>query len=232
MTAMTPLLMSLAAFACIFAGTFLGIFVRRKLPDRHLSGDTKDIVRQGTGLIATLASLVLGLLIASANGKYETENSQIKLMTANIVLLDNTLGLYGPDTEPLRALLRRETGVLADRIWSENRTSFGSPQPFEAGALGLSIYSDVLKLAPKTDAQRVLQGASSGHPYRHRKDAFAPVHERGWVDSPSLSDRTGRLACAHFCKHQPFCGKQCKDDHHPMYLFVCGVSRDLPDSGA
>jgi len=158
MTAMTPLLMSLAAFACIFAGTFFGIFVRRKLPDRHLSGDTKDIVRQGTGLIATLASLVLGLLIASANGKYETENSQIKLMTANIVLLDNTLGLYGPDTEPLRALLRRETGVLADRIWSENRTSFGSPQPFEAGALGLSIYSDVLKLAPKTDAQRVLQG--------------------------------------------------------------------------
>ena len=61
---MTPLLMSLAAFACIFGGTFLGIFIRRKLPDRHLSGDTKDIVRQGTGLIATLASLVLGLLLS------------------------------------------------------------------------------------------------------------------------------------------------------------------------
>ena len=158
MTVITPLLMSLAAFACIFGGTFLGIFVRRKLPDRHLSGDTKDIVRQGTALIATLASLVLGLLIASANGKYETENSQVKLLTANIVLLDNTLGLYGPDAEPLRVLLRRELGPLADRIWRENRPSFGSPKPFEAGALGLSIYSDVLKLAPKTDAQRVLQG--------------------------------------------------------------------------
>ena len=53
MTAMMPLLMSLAAFVCIFAGTFLGIFVRRKLPDHHLSGDTQSIVRQGTGLIAT-----------------------------------------------------------------------------------------------------------------------------------------------------------------------------------
>src|SRR5271169_5886093 len=155
---MTPLLMSLAAFACIFGGTFLGIFVRRKLPDRHLSGDTKDIVRQGTGLIATLASLVLGLLIASANGKFETESSQIKQLTANIVLLDNTLELYGPDADPLRALLRRELGVLAARIWSENRPSFGNPKPFEAAAVGLSVYTDVLKLEPKTDAQRFLQG--------------------------------------------------------------------------
>ena len=154
---MTPLLMSLAAFACIFGGTFLGIFVRRKLPDRHLSGDTKDIVRQGTGLIATLASLVLGLLIASANGKYETESSQIKQLTANIVLLDNTLDLYGQDAEPLRALLRREIAYLADRIWSENRPSFGKARPFEATALGLSVYAEVLKFTPKTEAQRFLQ---------------------------------------------------------------------------
>jgi hypothetical protein len=37
---MSPLQMSLVAFTCIFGGTFLGIFVRHKLPDRHLSGDT------------------------------------------------------------------------------------------------------------------------------------------------------------------------------------------------
>jgi len=157
MTAMTPLLMSLAAFACIFGGTFLGIYVRHRLPDRHLSGDTKDIVRQGTGLIATLASLVLGLLIASASGKYETESGQIKQLTANIVLLDNTLGLYGQDAEPLRAQLRREITSMTDHIWSENRPSFGKVQPFRATAAGLSIYTDVLKLEPKTDAQRFLQ---------------------------------------------------------------------------
>jgi hypothetical protein len=162
MTAMTPLLMSLAAFACIFAGTFLGIFVRRKLPNRHLSGDTKDIVRQGTGLIATLASLVLGLLIASANGKYETESGQVRQLTADIVLLDNTLGLYGPDADPLRALLRREIGALADRIWSESRPSFGKPKPFQPDALGLLIYAEVLKLAPKTDAQRSIQSQAIG----------------------------------------------------------------------
>jgi Protein of unknown function (DUF4239) len=149
--------MSLVAFAFIFGGTFLGIFVRRRLPDRHLSGDTKDIVRQGTGLIATLASLVLGLLIASANGKFETENSQIKQIIADIILVDNTLGLIGPDAEPIRELLRRQVGVAADRIWSDSQSSFGKAKPFEAGTLGLSIYTQVLQLSPKTDAQRFFQ---------------------------------------------------------------------------
>jgi hypothetical protein len=158
---MSPLLTSLAAFACIFGGTFLGIYVRHRLPDRHLSGDTKDIVRQGTGLIATLASLVLGLLIASANGKYETQSSQIKQLTANVVLLDNTLDLYGQDAVPLRTLLRREIGVLTDRIWAENRPSLGKAKPFEASSLGLSVYTELLKLVPKTDAQRFLQARAT-----------------------------------------------------------------------
>jgi hypothetical protein len=155
---MTPLLMSFAAFSCIFAGTFLGISIRRRLPDRHLSGDTKDIVRQGTGLIATLASLVLGLLIASANGKYETENSQIKQMIADIILVDTTLSLFGPDAEPVRALLRREIGAAADRIWGGAEKTFGKAKPFEAGTLGLSIYTEILQLTPKTEAQRFFQG--------------------------------------------------------------------------
>ncbi len=157
MATMTPLLISLIAFACIFAGTFLGIFIRRKLPDHHLSGDTKDIVRQGTALIATLASLVLGLLIASANGKYETEDSHVKQLIANVVLLDNTLRLLGAEADPVRALLRRDLEAAADRIWSESRPGFGGAKPFEASSAGLAIYNEVLKLAPKTDAQRFYQ---------------------------------------------------------------------------
>lgn len=158
MHAMTPLLMSFAAFACIFGGTFLGILVRRKLPDQHLTGDTKDIVRQGTGLIATLASLVLGLLIASANGRYEAESSHIKQLIAHVILLDNTLALFGPDAEAARALLRRDVGLAADRIWSEGRPELSAKQrQFHADAQALSIYDEVLKLAPKTDAQRFYQ---------------------------------------------------------------------------
>src|ERR1700760_4007437 len=118
MAGMTPLAMSLVGFACILVGAVVGIFIRHRLPDQHLTGDTKDIVRQGTALIATLASLVLGLLIASANGRDETQTSHIKQLVAHVILLDNTLALFGPDADAVRALLRRDVNLAADRIWS------------------------------------------------------------------------------------------------------------------
>jgi hypothetical protein len=104
----SPLLMSVIAFACVLGGTFLGIFLCNRLPEHHLSAGTKDVVRLGTGLIGTIAGLVLGLLIASANSTYETQSSQVQQLTANIVLLDRTLaqlragGGFGPQSAASR----------------------------------------------------------------------------------------------------------------------------------
>src|SRR6266702_5526254 len=114
---MSPMSMSLIAFACVFGGTLLGMFLRDRLPGHHLSGDTKDVVRLGTGLIGTMAALVLGLLIASANSTYETQSGQVRQLTANIVLLDRILAQYGPATDSVRNLLRRGVASLADRVW-------------------------------------------------------------------------------------------------------------------
>src|SRR4051794_15571733 len=109
---MKPVSVSLVAFACIFGGTFLGMLLRTLLPGHHLSEGTRDVVRSGTGLIATISGLVLGLLIASANGTYETQSGQVRQLTANIVLLDNTLAQYGPETGHVRNLMRRAIAIL------------------------------------------------------------------------------------------------------------------------
>jgi Protein of unknown function (DUF4239) len=154
---MSPMLLSVVAFACVFGGTFLGMFLRRRLPGHHLTGDTKDVVRLGTGLIGTMAALVLGLLIASANGTYETQSGQVKQLTANIVLLDRTLAQYGPETDSLRNLLRHAVAALANRIWSENGSNSRKAEAFEAGAAALSFYDEVQKLSPRNEAQRSLQ---------------------------------------------------------------------------
>ena len=122
---MSPLLMSVIAFGCVLGGTIFGIFLRHRLPEHHLSAATKDVVRLGTGLIGTIAGLVLGLLIASANSTYETQSTQVQQLTANIVLLDRTLAQYGPETDLARNLLRREVASMADRIWRENGSDFG-----------------------------------------------------------------------------------------------------------
>jgi hypothetical protein len=155
---MSPMAMSVIAFVCIFAGALLGMFLRSRMPGHHLSGDTKEVVRLGTGLIGTIAALVLGLLIASANNTYETQSSQVKQLTANIVLLDATLAQYGSETRSIRKLLREFVPSLADRIWREKHFASGKVEPFEASAAAVSLYDDILKLSPQTDAQRSLRG--------------------------------------------------------------------------
>jgi len=65
------------------------------LPEEHLSESTKDVVRLGTGLIGTIAALVLGLLIASASSTFQTRSNQVEQLTADVVVLDQTLAQYG-----------------------------------------------------------------------------------------------------------------------------------------
>jgi hypothetical protein len=154
---MRPMSLSLIAFACVFGGTLLGMFLRSRLSGHHLSSDAKEVVRLGTGLIGTIAALVLGLLIASANGTYETQRSQVKQLTANIILLDRTLAQYGPETDSLRDLLRRGVATLADRIWREKVSASAKAEPFEASTAALAFYDEILKLSPRDEAQRSLR---------------------------------------------------------------------------
>ena len=159
---MSPLLMSLIVFACVLGGAFLGIFLRNTLPKRHLTEATKDVVKLGTGLIGTITGLVLGLLIASANSTFETQSSQVQQMTANIVVLDQTLAQYGPEAVSIRNLMRRAVTSMADRIWRENSSPSRELAPFEASAAALSLFDEILKLSPQNERQRSLQARAIG----------------------------------------------------------------------
>jgi hypothetical protein len=44
---MSPLTLSVIAFACILAGTLVGMLLRIKLAEQHLGSDAKDVVRLG-----------------------------------------------------------------------------------------------------------------------------------------------------------------------------------------
>jgi len=153
----SPLLMSVIVFACVLGGAFLGMFLRDRLPANHLSEATKDVVKLGTGLIGTIAALVLGLLIASANSTFETQSGQVQQLTSNIVVLDQTLAQYGPEAVSARNLMRRVVASMADRIWRENSSPSAELAPFEASAAALSLFDEILKLSPQNERQRSLQ---------------------------------------------------------------------------
>jgi len=155
--AMRPLLMAAMSFACIFGGALLGTFLHDRLPEHHLDANTKDVVRLGAGLIATIAALVLGLLIGSANSTFGSQSNQIKQLTADFVLVDNLLALYGPETDSARRLLRQGIEPLAQRVWRESSSRYGKTEPFEASALAASFESELLGLSPRSETQRILK---------------------------------------------------------------------------
>src|SRR5512146_893604 len=97
---------ALTAFICIFAGALLGLRIRRMLPDHHFSDDARDVVKMGIGLIATLAALVLGLLVSSSMGTLTTMNSEMEQLGGKIIMLDRILASYGAETKEVRETLK------------------------------------------------------------------------------------------------------------------------------
>jgi hypothetical protein len=92
---------SMIAFGCVFGGASCGILLSRALPRHHLSPDSKDTVRMGMGLVATMAALVLGLLISSAKSFYDAQSAELTQVSSRIILLDRLLAHYGEDETPL-----------------------------------------------------------------------------------------------------------------------------------
>jgi hypothetical protein len=152
---MSALLISIITFALVFGGALLGMYLRNALSDDHLRDDVRDVVRLSTGLIGTIAALVLGLLIASAKSSYDARSTQIKQITANIILLDGLLQQYGPDAHNLRIVLRNVVPPMIDRIWNEgDRAKIGS---FAATAEAQEFVNKIQELEPNSDPKRALQ---------------------------------------------------------------------------
>jgi fluoride ion exporter CrcB/FEX len=79
---MSALALSCLIFVLTLSGILLGALLRRALHKHHLSKDSQDVVRLGVGLIATLAALLLGLLIAAAKSSFDTQSTQVTQITA------------------------------------------------------------------------------------------------------------------------------------------------------
>ena len=142
---------------CVFGGAVLGMFLQKVLPEHYLNDASKDVVKLVTGLIATLAALVLGLLVASAKNSFDTVNEGFRESAAKIILLDRALAQYGPETKDLRDLLKRGFTARVEQFFPKglSRTStLSSPQ---ATAAMEGFQQRLRALPPQNDAQRSLQ---------------------------------------------------------------------------
>src|SRR2546423_14407284 len=169
--AMNSALTGAVVFACLFGAGLLGVRIRAALPEDHLSSDTKDAVKVGMGLVATMAALVLGLLVASTKGTYDTQKSEVTQMAAKIVFLDRVLANYGSETAESRELLHRSVGSAISHMWPDKKSS-QTAQLDPSGASGEAVVNSIEQLSPQNDAQRPLQAQTRPIPPQHGQNRW------------------------------------------------------------
>jgi hypothetical protein len=117
---MNPLIVSTIVAFCVFAGGMVGLLLHRVVPQSHLTRETQDVVRLGTGMLSVMASLVLGLLIATAKTSYDRNDHDIRTYATELILLSETLRDYGQQASRPRELLRDYTSMLLHNNWPDD----------------------------------------------------------------------------------------------------------------
>lgn len=152
---MSAIAIGCIVFVLVFSSALLAMFAQDALPKHHLSTDSKDVVKLGVALIATMAALVLSLLVASAKSAFDTRSNQLVEVSADIVLLDRALARYGPETKEARSLLQRSVAATVERFWPAEGAK---PVVIDPKASPVeALYDDVQALSPQSDAQRSMQ---------------------------------------------------------------------------
>jgi hypothetical protein len=151
--------MSLIVAACVFGSAAISITRNRWLPKEHLSKETQDVIRLATGMISVLASLVLGLLVATTKSAFDQTDTEVKGAAADLIMLERTLRDYGPGSLDARALLQRFTARTLDQVWpGETETAKPRVDDLAAGVLLQQLRRTIRALTPSTGSQTELRG--------------------------------------------------------------------------
>ena len=156
---MNPTIVGTIVFACTLGGALGGLWLRTKLPEHHLNEESRDTVKLGIGLVATMTALVLGLVTASAKSAFDAVDTAVKHTAMDILILDRVLARYGPETGEIRGALQHAFAHRIDMIWPQSSSRPVHLDPLgAASASGMEELTDGIRgLTPHDDSQRSLQ---------------------------------------------------------------------------
>jgi hypothetical protein len=154
---MKPAIVGMIVFVCTCGGALVGNWLRTTLPEHHLNDESRDTVKLGIGLIATMTALVLGLVTASAKSSFDAVNTAVKNTAMDILTLDRLLARYGPETGEIRLALRHAVASRIEMIWPQSSSEPARLEPSVA-ASGVEGLADAIRgLTPRDASQRSLQ---------------------------------------------------------------------------
>jgi Protein of unknown function (DUF4239) len=149
---MNPSLISLVVAAALLTAIRLAVCVRQRLPEHHLSHESKDTVKIAMGLVATMSALLLGLLVSSTQDSYKTVQDQVITLGAKLSFMDRVLSLYGPEAASLQTKTRVITQTTVKQMWStDSQLNITNRQAGDA------LYLELLHLDPQNEVQENLK---------------------------------------------------------------------------
>ena len=154
---MRPTIIGTIVFACTLGGALVGNWLRTTLPAHHLNDESRETVKLGIGLVATMTALVLGLVTASAKSSFDNVDTAVKHTAMDILTLDRLLARYGAETSEIRGALQHAVAGRIDMIWPQGSSRPAHLEPSVA-ASGVEGLADAIRgLTPRDDSQRSLQ---------------------------------------------------------------------------
>jgi hypothetical protein len=147
-------------FLLIFGAASVGFLIQRILPPQHLSEQSKGAVHLGAGLIATLAALILGLLVSSTKGSYDQAGNLINETCASFAHADRLLANYGKDAQPIRGMLREALEHARLIVWPEESGAGSHPTLNDRSSTKMqleNVYNSISLLKPSNPNQQQLQ---------------------------------------------------------------------------
>lgn len=136
-------LTSVFVFALLLGAAILGLYLRPRLPEKHRSLESLELVRISTGMIVTFAALVIGLLVSSAKTSYEAAEHELAAYSYELRRFDQCMRNYGPGADPLRERLRGYTAAMIASTWPGEPPPAGADR-FDLSAMGRSDSSPAL----------------------------------------------------------------------------------------
>jgi len=151
-----PIAISLIIFAILFVASLFGIFYRRRLTEHHLSQESRDFVLSlGLDLATVIAAFVLALVVTGAQSTFNERRDELMEESSKILLLNQILNDYGPETNEARAVLRQSLLNTLNEFWPEENGSTTVGEAYLDNTP--TLYDKIVNLKPRSDSQRTLR---------------------------------------------------------------------------
>ena len=153
---MIELLMPISAFCCMLGAVFVGFKVNSKCCALNTHSQTQETIGLISNMFVVITALVLGLMLNSAKGTFETNNNNVRTLASQIILLDRTMRSLEPQAAEARGHLRDYilASLKEPNILEEDPEAAGSLEAAGASLRAIHV-SDDQKLALWNDARQL-----------------------------------------------------------------------------